>query len=63
MGAMEIRRYSAGCGAVVTGIDLARFSDGERQDLWKAFLEHGVLFFVDQRLTPEDHIAFAKRFV
>jgi len=58
---MDVKRYSAGCGAVVTGIDLARFSDAERYELWKAFLEHGVLFFRDQRLTPEDHIAFARR--
>jgi len=57
-----VRKYSNGCGALVTGIDLARFSEGERHDVWKAFLEHGVLFFQDQRLTPEDHIAFARRF-
>ncbi len=58
---MQVRKYSSGCGASVTGIDLARFSEAEKHELWKAFLEHGVLFFVDQRLTPEDHIAFAKR--
>ena len=55
------QKYSSGCGAVVTGIDLARFSDGEKHELWKAFLEHGVLFFEDQTLSPEDHIAFARR--
>ena len=58
---MQVRKYSSGCGAVVTGIDLAHFSEGKKRELWKAFLEHGVLFFVDQKLTPEDHIAFAKR--
>ncbi|HXX49526.1 MAG TPA: TauD/TfdA family dioxygenase [Myxococcota bacterium] len=58
---MQVQRYSAGCGAVVSGIDLARFSEAEKHELWKAFLEHGVLFFAEQRLTPEDHIAFARR--
>jgi taurine dioxygenase len=58
---MEIHRYSAGCGALVRGIDLARFSESERHELWKVFLEHGVLFFEGQRLTPEDHIALARR--
>ena len=58
---MRVQKYSSGCGAVVTGIDLAHFSEGEKHELWKAFLEHGVLFFVDQELSPEDHIAFAKR--
>ncbi|HXZ86568.1 MAG TPA: TauD/TfdA family dioxygenase, partial [Myxococcota bacterium] len=59
---MQVRRYSGGCGALVTGIDLARLSEAERHELWKAFLEHGVLFFESQTLTPEDHIAFARRF-
>ena len=59
---MQVDRYSSGCGAVVSGIDLASFSDTELQDLRKALLEHGVLFFVDQKLSPRDHIAFARRF-
>lgn len=58
---MQVRRYSSGCGALVTGIDLAHFDEAEKHELWKAFLEHGVLFFADQKLTPEDHIAFARR--
>ena len=59
---MQVDRYSSGCGAVVSGIDLASFSDTEREDLRKALLEHAVLFFVDQKLSPLDHIAFARRF-
>src|SRR5512136_2326707 len=58
---MEIHRYSAGCGALVSSIDLARFSEAERHELWKAFLEHGVLFFEGQRVSPEEHIALARR--
>ena len=59
---MEVRRYSSGCGAVVSDFQLATCSDGELQELRKVFQEHGVLFFPDQKLTPEDHIAFARRF-
>jgi taurine dioxygenase len=59
---MQVQRYSSGCGAVVSGIDLAAFSDGEQHALRKLLLEHGVLFFVDQKLSPEDHITFARRF-
>ncbi len=59
---MQVTRYSSGCGAVVSDIDLAHLSDDELAALRKAFLEHGVLFFIDQKLTPEDHIAFARRF-
>jgi taurine dioxygenase len=59
---MQVERYSSGCGAVVTGVDLAEFSAGEQHALRKLLLEHGVLFFVDQKLSPEAHIAFARRF-
>jgi hypothetical protein len=31
---MEVRKYSSGCGALVSGIDLARFSEAEKHDLW-----------------------------
>src|SRR5262249_4316023 len=61
VGAMEVRKYASGCGAVVSGIDLARFDDAEKHALWKAFLEHGVLFFENQALTPADHVALARR--
>ncbi|HTO55029.1 MAG TPA: TauD/TfdA family dioxygenase [Myxococcota bacterium] len=58
---MHVIRYSAGCGALVKDVDLARLSEAEKPELWKAFLEHGVLFFEGQRLTPEDHIALARK--
>ena len=51
-----------GVGAEVTAIDLRRMTDGEEVDLKQAFADHGVLFFRDQSLRPEDHIAFARRF-
>ena len=37
-------------------------ADGESlHPLQSAFIEHGVVFFRDQHLTPEEHIAFAER--
>jgi len=57
---MHIERYQ-GCGAEVTGVQLARLTEAELDELREAFREHGVLFFRDQELTPEDHIAFARR--
>lgn len=59
---MQVTRYSGGCGAVVSGVDLAVLSEAEVAGLRRAFLEHGVLFFSDQKLEPREHIAFAKRF-
>ncbi len=48
-------------GAEITGVDLARVSDEALQALRKEFTEYGVIFFRDQDLTPEQHIAFAER--
>lgn len=59
---METINFSAGCGAEVRGIQLATLSDAQLEDLRGAFTEHGLLFFRDQQLSPEDHLAFANRF-
>ena len=59
---IEVRPTSGALGAELLGIDL---SDGLDADavagIRQAFNEHGVVFFRDQRLTPEQHIAFAGR--
>jgi len=60
--AILIRRMTGGCGAEVLGVDLARLSDAELAVVRAAFVDHGVVFFRDQHLTPEAHIALAKRF-
>lgn len=50
-------------GAEVAGIDLARTPTAAQvQVLQDALLEHLVLFFRDQNLTPIEHKAFAQRF-
>ncbi|MCC5887590.1 MAG: TauD/TfdA family dioxygenase [Gammaproteobacteria bacterium] len=51
-----------GCGAEMSGIDLARMTDAEFEAVQAAFRDHGVVFFRGQRLTPEQHIALARRF-
>jgi taurine dioxygenase len=54
---------SGGVGAFVSGIDLAKDLPGEViGTLVQALGEHGVLFFRDQAITPEQHLAFARRF-
>ena len=53
---------SAGAvGAFITDVDLADFDDRALTEMRAAFARHGVLFFRDQNLTPEQHIAFAER--
>ncbi|MBI1407158.1 MAG: TauD/TfdA family dioxygenase [Caulobacter sp.] len=52
----------AGCGALVSGIDLARIDDRTADRLKQALFDHGVLFFRDQTLTRQDHLDLARRF-
>jgi taurine dioxygenase len=48
-------------GAVVTGVALREATDTELDAVRAAVLEHQVLFFPDQHLDPETHLAFARR--
>ena len=59
---MKITPFSPDCGAVVNDLQLATLSDSQLNGLRKAFAEYGLLFFRDQQLGPEDHLAFARRF-
>ncbi|MEM7683316.1 MAG: TauD/TfdA family dioxygenase [Pseudomonadota bacterium] len=58
----DIKRLSAALGAEVTGVDLA---DAKAQDIGeiKSLLdEHKVLFFPDQHLSADAHVAFGRNF-
>lgn len=58
-----IRAFDAPLGAEVIGLDLARpLSDDDFARLHRAHLAHHVLVFRDQRITPEQQIAFSRRF-
>ncbi len=58
---MDITPYAAGCGALVSNIQLAHVGDDELAQLRDAFSSHGLLFFRDQQLSEEEHLAFARR--
>ncbi|MGI9308607.1 MAG: TauD/TfdA dioxygenase family protein [Gammaproteobacteria bacterium] len=50
-------------GAEVDGVDLSQtLADDVINEIRGAWLEHKLLFFRDQELTPEQHIAFASLF-
>ncbi len=54
-------RSSPHVGAEILGVDLRALTDGEFESIREAFIDHSVIFFRDQDLTPDDHIAFAHR--
>ncbi len=50
-------------GAEIEGVDLAKTLDERTySEIHQALLDHLVVFFRDQSLTPEQQIAFARRF-
>jgi taurine dioxygenase len=60
---LEIRPITGAVGAEICGIDLAEpINDESLNVIRRTLAERGVVFFRDQRLTPEQHIAFARRF-
>lgn len=60
---MQIKPLSQHVGAEIAGVDLARpLSDDAFRKIEDAYDRYSVLVFRDQELTPEQQIAFARRF-
>ncbi len=60
---LEIRPLSSALGAEIFGVDLAQPPDEETvRALRRALLEHIVIFFRDQELSPHQLLALAERF-
>ncbi|MEO1848694.1 MAG: TauD/TfdA family dioxygenase, partial [Pseudomonadota bacterium] len=59
---IEVTPQSTALGAVISGIDLSKEpSKHAMAELEDAFGRYSVIFFRDQNLTPQQHIAMAKR--
>lgn len=60
---IDVKPITPALGAEIGGVDLSKsLSSAAFAEIERAFLEFGVIFFRDQQLTPEQHIAFAERF-
>jgi len=60
---MDVRPLSQHVGAEIKGVDLSKpLSDELFRKIDDAYNHHSVLVFRDQTLTPEQQIAFARRF-
>ena len=59
----EIRPLPGSVGAEIIGLDLSRpVNDEDFARIHRAHLDHHVVVFRDQRITPEQQIAFSRRF-
>jgi taurine dioxygenase len=59
---MKITPFSKNCGVTIEDVSLDKLSDDDFSQIKQAFIDHGLLFFRDQSLSPEQHKVFAKRF-
>jgi taurine dioxygenase len=59
---MRIQQTSAPTGAVVTGLDLKNLSRAEECDLYRAFLQYGVLVFKGLNTDLAGHLALSNLF-
>lgn len=58
---LRIEPASGALGVEIHDVDVTELSDTTFEELRKAHRDHGVIFFRDQKMTPEQHIAFAER--
>lgn len=61
--ALAVHPLTPSIGAEISGIDLARPLDPATGDMiYRALIDHLVIFFRDQALSPDAHIRFAQSF-
>jgi len=61
--AFDIELFDAPLGAEILGLDLSRpLSPRQFQRIHKAHLDHHLLVFRDQRITPQQQVNFSRRF-
>jgi taurine dioxygenase len=60
---LKVQRSSAPLGAEILGVDLSKsLDDAVFREIVDLFHKHEVVFFRNQQLTPEQHVAFSRRF-
>jgi len=59
---MEIRCLGEGIGAQITGVDVTTLDDAGFGKIYQAWLDHNVVCVRGQNLTPEQFLAYSRRF-
>jgi taurine dioxygenase len=60
---ISVRDAGSAVGAEISGVDLSRpLTEAARETIRHALAQRGVVFFRDQSLTPDQHIALARQF-
>ena len=59
----EVRPFPAPVGAEILGLDISKpINDEDFARIHRAHLDHHVLVFRNQQITPAEHIDFSRRF-
>lgn len=60
---IDVQPVAGALGAEIHGVDLGQsMDDATFNEIHTAYLEHQVIFFRDQHMTPDQHKAFGRRF-
>jgi taurine dioxygenase len=59
---IRVKPIAGALGAEIDGVDLRDVDDETFEEIQDAWLEHQVVFFRGQDITPEQQITFARRF-
>jgi taurine dioxygenase len=60
---IKVTPIAGSLGAEISGVDLSRpLDDATFEEVRKAFLDHCVIFFRDQKITPDQQKDFSRRF-
>ena len=61
MARMKVQPIAGALGAEIAGVDLRRHTDADVTEIRRIWLEHLVVFFREQELSPAEYMAFAQR--
>jgi taurine dioxygenase len=59
---IQVEPLTPTIGAVIHGVDIGNLDDQTFTEIHDAWMQHLVIFFRDQRLSPQQHLDFGKRF-
>lgn len=59
---ISVSRVAGGCGAEIHGADLNNISKSSATTIRQALLDHNVIFFRNQNLTPAEFLSFTSHF-
>jgi taurine dioxygenase len=58
----QVQRLAGALGAEVRGVKLAQADDGDNAEIMRLLNEHMVLFFPEQHMSADEHVAFGRPF-